>query len=56
MESRHQNPEFRNNPENFHPWDISHFENSEDPELGSQLIRIYTVYNSAFKYMYMLIT
>ena len=20
MESQHQNPEFRNNPENFHPW------------------------------------
>ena len=20
MESRHQKPEFRNNPENFHPW------------------------------------
>ena len=22
MESRPQNPEFRNNPENFHPWNL----------------------------------
>ena len=24
MESRPQNPEFRNNPENFHPWVLGH--------------------------------
>ena len=24
MESQPQNPEFRNNPENFHPWDLQH--------------------------------
>ena len=23
MESQPQNPEFRNNPENFHPWDLT---------------------------------
>ena len=24
MENQPQNPEFRNNPENFHPWDTGH--------------------------------
>ena len=24
MESQPQNPEFRNNPENFHPWKDTH--------------------------------
>ena len=56
MESRPQNPEFRNNPKNIHPCDISHFENSVDPDLGSQLITIHTVFHSACKYMTMLIT
>ena len=33
MESQPQNPEFRNNPENFHPWT---FQASEDPDEVSQ--------------------
>ena len=38
MESQPQNPEFRNNPENFHPCEskfnpvLSFFENTVDPE------------------------
>ena len=31
MESQPKNPEFRNKPENFHPWFPS-FENSVDPD------------------------
>ena len=31
MESLPQNPEFRNNPENFHPWTM--YENNQQTEL-----------------------
>ena len=49
MESQPQNPEFRNNPENFHPWTplYPRFENGLDQDqlasnVRSQLTRMHT--------------
>ena len=35
MESQPQNPEFRNNPENFHPWLYNKLHTRLTPSLGA---------------------
>ena len=42
MESQPQNPEFRNNPENFHPWSVE--KNTSEFDLGFLLLRYSVVY------------
>ena len=39
MESQPQNPEFRNNPENFHPWVIKLFSYSTQLSIKFQWLK-----------------
>ena len=51
MESQPQNPEFRNNPENFHPYaDLGYILFRKQCRYRSACFRIHTVFHSAHKY------